>query len=244
MLFGGTTTTMMMMMSINAGCNECFGALNTEECISFTDWSRLLYGRMAAHTIRSLCRCWAIRCPTVCFGFCLPQLTTRKTRAITLHNKNKSYWLFFALALAASFQRNGIAGVSCWPSVSCGWPSARYAIHFFCLRAVFSFCFIFFFSCCWVLRPMLANGRRFATTKLWMKCFGSCVWIVAHFQSGVWRDTRTQKSTGSISVWWHSPTFFCCRLFSSALDFWTKMKFWIGFRVAFSNDLIFAPGRN
>lgn len=144
MLFGGTTTTMMMMMSINAGCNECFGALNTEECISFTDWSRLLYGRMAAHTIRSLCRCWAIRCPTVCFGFCLPQLTTRKTRAITLHNKNKSYWLFFALALAASFQRNGIAGVSCWPSVSCGWPSARYAIHFFCLRAVFSFCFIFF----------------------------------------------------------------------------------------------------
>lgn len=111
--------------------------------------------------------------PTVCFGFCLPQLNTRKTPAITLHNKNKSYWLFFFVRSLAGRSAGWLSGrlfctqlnsIACrcfeldWVSesvcfvcfgrVDVEWPSAVCHLPAICnvLLFVWRFCFCFFFS--------------------------------------------------------------------------------------------------
>lgn len=176
----GTTTSAaaMMMMSINAVCNECFSTLNTEECISFTARERrLLYGPMAIsciQTIRSLCRFrWRdtdARLSGTRFGFCVCATVkyTRKTRAITLHNKNKSYWLFFFCArrLTGSFVVDG--GVSCLFRRFCvwsvyGWPNAgtlQYTFLLFVRRFIFCFWFFRGCLCCCVGRCLHTMNTR------------------------------------------------------------------------------------
>lgn len=78
---------------------------------------------------------------------------------------------------------------ACAPSVCCTFCVAavwmakcRYAIHFFCLRAVFfsSALSDLLFCCCCCVRPVLAHNEIW-NNEIMNEMFGSCVWSVAYF---------------------------------------------------------------
>lgn len=116
-----------------------------------------------------------------------------------------------------------------------GWPSAGMQyISFVCVPFFFLLPFLIYFFVVVVVFGQCLHTMRFETTKLWMKC--SVAVCEASHTFNLWRgkDMLTRKkNTGSNSIRWHSPRFFCrcvyffrsARRLTLCCSFWMKWKF-------------------